>query len=73
MAKLLSAAMALGLKSIKEQPRKFMMETKNLLGGSPNPIDKCDSKQRTMEPSTVGTSTSGMKESRLPFDKPRSW
>jgi hypothetical protein len=70
---LLSVVMALGLKCIKEQPKKFMMETKNLLGGSPNPAVRRDSKQSTMEPLTVGMSTSGMKESRPPVSQPRSW
>jgi hypothetical protein len=50
-----------------------MMDTKNLLGGSPNPAIKYDSKQSMTEPSMVGTSTSGMEESMLPMSQPRSW
>jgi hypothetical protein len=40
-----------------------MMLDKNLLGGSP--MTNCDSKQIMVEPSTVGMSTSGMKETKV--------
>jgi hypothetical protein len=42
------------------------MVTRNMLGGSPSPAIKCDAKQMEVEPSTVGTSTSGTKEITLP-------
>jgi hypothetical protein len=36
-------------------------------------VANCDSNQRMVEPSTVGTSTSRMKETMLPVNHPRSW
>jgi hypothetical protein len=50
-----------------------MMLDKNLLGGSPSPAANSGSKQRMVEPSTVGTSTSGMKETKLLVSHPRLW
>jgi hypothetical protein len=43
-----------------------------LLGGSPNPATRWDSKQTTVEPWVVGTSTSGIKEIGLPVSQPKS-
>jgi hypothetical protein len=50
-----------------------MMVTRNLLGGSPSPANKCDLKQIMVEPSTVGTSTSGTEEITLPVSQSHSW
>jgi hypothetical protein len=49
------------------------MRDKNLLGGSPSPAANWDSKKRMVEPSMVGTSTSGIKKTKLPGSHPRSW
>jgi hypothetical protein len=50
-----------------------MMLDKNFLGGSSTSSASWDSKQTMVEPSMVGTSTSGMKETKLSVSRPRSW
>jgi hypothetical protein len=58
--------MAFGLKCTSSHPRKFMIATRNLLGGSPNLVTRWDLKQTTIELWVVGMSALGTKEIRLP-------
>jgi hypothetical protein len=72
IVKQLRARMAFRLKCTILHPRKFMIATRNMLGGSPNPATRWDSKQTTMEPWVVGMSTLGMEEIRSPDSQSRS-
>jgi hypothetical protein len=72
IVKQMRVAMAFGLKCTSSHPRKFMIATRNLLGGSPNPATRWDSKQTMVEPWVVGTSTSGIEEIGLPVSQPKS-
>jgi hypothetical protein len=64
--------MAFELKCTSSLPRKFMIATKNLLGGSPNPMTRWDSKKTTVEPWVVGMCTSEIDEIILPVSQPKS-
>jgi hypothetical protein len=52
--------------------KKFIISTKNLLGGRPSLAIRWDSKQTMVEPWVVGKSTLGTVDIRLPVNQPKS-
>jgi hypothetical protein len=65
IVKQLSAVMTFGFRWTSSHPRKLRIEIRNLLGGRPSPAIKGDSKQTTVELSTISTSTVGTKDSSM--------